>query len=281
MRARAPASSANLGPGFDVLAVALALYVEVSVEPAEQLSVSTSGEGASLPADATHLAARVAAEVTGHDRLAITVHSDIPVGRGLGSSAALAVAAAAAAGASDPLAAGTRIDGHPENAAASTRGGLVAAAMVNGAPVCERLPLDHHLVFVVLVPEQQLPTKQARAALPASVPHGDAGFNLGRMGLLIAGLADHRCLLPASTEDRLHQRYRAPLFPEAERLLAGLVVAGALASSWSGAGPSILGLCTSGTASRVAEAGAKLLAEVGLTGQVLQLDADFQGVTRR
>jgi homoserine kinase len=279
VRARAPASSANLGPGFDALAVALGLYVEVTVEPAEQLQVTSLGEGADLPADATHLAARVAAEVTGHDRLAITIRSDIPVGRGLGSSAALAVATAAAAGAADPLAYGARIDGHPENAAASALGGLVAAALVNGFPTAHRLPLDPHLAFVVLVPDQHLHTKQARAALPPSVPHADAGFNLGRMGLLIAGLADHRRLIAAATEDRLHQRYRAPLFPEAERLLGGLIVAGALASCWSGAGPSILAVCTSGTASAVAEAGAKLLAEAGLTGQALQLAPDHEGVT--
>lgn len=278
MRARAPASSANLGPGFDVLAVAFGLYVEITVQPAEELRVTSTGEGANLPTDATHLAARIAREVVGHDRLAITVHSEIPVGRGLGSSAALAVAAAAAAGAVDPFAYGARVDGHPENAAASALGGLVAATLVNGEPMAERLPLDPHLAFVVLVPDQQLPTKQARAALPTSVPHTDARFNLGRLGLLIAGLADHRRLTPAATEDRLHQCYRAPLFPEAQSLLDGLVVSGALATSWSGAGPSILAICTKGTASRVAEAGAKLLAETGLSGRVLQLAPDFKGV---
>ncbi|MDP9387226.1 MAG: homoserine kinase, partial [Actinomycetota bacterium] len=89
MRARAPASSANLGPGFDTLAVALALHVEVEVDEAEALTVRTEGEGAALPADASHLAARVAVGVAGHDRLAVTVRSAIPVGRGLGSSAAL------------------------------------------------------------------------------------------------------------------------------------------------------------------------------------------------
>jgi homoserine kinase len=122
MRARAPASAANLGPGFDVLAVALDLYVEVEVEPAPRLVVRSEGEGADLDEDDMHLAARVAIDVVGHDRLAVTVRSDIPVGRGLGSSAALAVAAAAAAGSKDPLGVAARIDGHPENAAASAVG---------------------------------------------------------------------------------------------------------------------------------------------------------------
>lgn len=279
MRARAPASAANLGPGFDALAVALALYTEVSVEPAERFSIHTEGEGSWLPADRSHLAARVATEVCGHDRIALTVHSDIPVGRGLGSSAALAIAAAAAAGATDPLAAGARVDGHPENAAASTHGGLVAAAMVDGGPVAQRLSLDPHLAFVVVVPDQSLATRHARAALPPSVPHADAAFNLGRMGLLIAGLGDHRLLVPAATEDRMHQQYRAPLFPPAELLMGGLVEAGALASCWSGAGPSVLGFCSPGTAARVAEAAKALLAQCGLDGQVLQLAPDFQGVT--
>ncbi len=97
------------------------------------------------------------------------------------------------------------------------------------------------------------------------------------MALLIAGLADHRRLRAAATEDRLHQRYRASLFPEAEILLSGLVASGALASSWSGAGPSIVAICTAGTASRIAEAGAKLLAAHDLGGRVLQLAPDFAG----
>ena len=103
MRARVPASSANLGPGFDTLAVALDRYVEVDVEPASKLIVRTEGEGQGLADDSSHLAARVAIDVAGHDRLAITVRSQIPIARGLGSSAALAVAAAAAAGADSDL----------------------------------------------------------------------------------------------------------------------------------------------------------------------------------
>lgn len=278
MRARAPASSANLGPGFDALGLALALYVEVEVVAADELSVATEGEGSDYPADESHLAARVASAVVGHDRLAITVRSSIPVGRGLGSSAALAAAAAAAAGATNPLAIATMVDGHPDNAAASVLGGLVTASTVDGAAVARKLPLDPALAFVVLVPHRTLATKEARAALPDRVPHADAAFNLGRMGLLIAGLADHRLLVRAATEDRLHQDQRASLFPEAPALLAGLVDVGALASCWSGAGPTLLALCTTDAAAHVRAAGEALLAGAGVEGTALLLAPDVDGL---
>lgn len=279
MRARAPASSANLGPGFDTLALALELYMEVEVHEADALSVSSAGEGSDLPLDASHLAARVAIEVAGHDRLAVTVRSDIPVGRGLGSSAAVAVAAAAAAGAADPLAVAAAVDGHPENAAASLLGGLVTATVVNERPMAARLRLDPALVFVVLVPSRRLATEQARAALPAQVPHADAAFNLGRMGLLLAGLADRRVLVPEASEDRLHQRARGELFPEAAGLLSGLLGAGALAACWSGAGPSLLAVTDVETGPRLRAAGDHLLAEAGVEGGALLLAPALEGLT--
>lgn len=278
MRARAPASSANLGPGFDTLALALALHVEVEVVPAERLIVRTSGEGSDLPADEGHLAATVVRSVLGHDRFEVTVESAIPVGRGLGSSAALAAAAAAAAGAADPMAVAASVDGHPDNAAASVLGGLVAAAMVNEGAVARRLALDPSLAFVVLVPDRTLPTAEARAALPDSVPHRDAAFNLGRMALLLAGLADHRSLLADAAADRLHQPHRTPLFPESATLLAGLVDAGALASCWSGAGPTLLAICRAEDASAIRSAGEELLTGTGVAGRALHLDADLDGL---
>lgn len=278
MRARVPASSANLGPGFDTLALALALHVEVEVEPADELRIVASGEGSDIPPSPHHLAARVVREVAGHDRFTITIHSDIPVGRGLGSSAALAAAAAAAAGADDPLAVAARVDGHPENAAASVLGGLVAATMVDGAPLAFRLPLDEQLAFVVLVPDRKLPTKEARAALPTSLSYADATFNLGRMGVLIAGLADHRHLVPEAMDDRLHQTQRTPLFPESAALLAALRDAGGITSAWSGAGPSLLAVCTRDSVDAVGSAGTRLLEQHGVAGRALQLAPDLQGL---
>lgn len=279
MRARVPASSANLGPGFDALALALSLYVEVTVEPADRLSVTATGEGSDVPVDADHLAARVATKVAGTDRLAVTVHSEIPVGRGLGSSAALAVAAAAAAGAADPFAIGAEVDGHPENAAASAFGGLVAAAVVDGRPVARRLPLDTGLAFVAVVPDRALLTKDARAALPSHVAHEDAAFNLGRMGLLVAGLADHRLLLAQACEDHLHQDARSKLFPEAPGLLRALRDAGAITSCWSGAGPTLLAVCSRDSAEGVQRSAEALLAGAGIPGRAHLLEADLGGIT--
>jgi homoserine kinase len=276
--ARAPASSANIGPGFDALAVALKLYVEVELTARPQgLLVVAEGEGAHLPVGASHLAAQVATEVLGHDRFKLHVRSQIPVARGLGSSAALAVAAAAAAGAKDPFAYGFAVDGHPENAAASAMGGLVVAAVVDGAPVARHLRLDPDIRFVAVVPDRQLATARARGTLPALVPHEDAAFNLGRLGLLVAGLADHTQLLPAAGDDRLHQGPRSALFPEAPELLAGLRTAGALTSCWSGAGPSMLAICSVDDAAAVAASARALMAQLALAGAVLVLEPDLEG----
>ncbi len=278
MRARAPASSANLGPGFDVLAIALDCYVQVEVEQASSLIVRSEGEGAGLFHDASHLAARVAIEVVGHDRLAVTVRSQIPVSRGLGSSAALAAAAAAAAGAEDPFTIAAAWDGHPEYAAASVFGGLVAATMIDDQAHAARLPLSEELAFVVIVPDRPLATADARRVLAHTISRADATFNLGRMGLLLAGLAEPSLLTPHATADRLHQEARTALFPEAPGLLDALVAAGALATCWSGAGPSLLGITTESALPSVHSGAEGALTASGVPGRVLRLRADRKGL---
>ncbi|MBO0747327.1 MAG: hypothetical protein J2O47_03190, partial [Acidimicrobiaceae bacterium] len=130
----------------------------------------------------------------------------------------------------------------------------------------------------LVVPDRPLETTGAREALPEKVPHRDAAFNLGRMGLLLAGLADHRNLHPSATEDRLHQDARGHLFPEAAEILGHLRRAGALGACWSGAGPSLLGITVDATAPSVAAAGRAALAEYGIRGRVLTLAADLAGV---
>jgi homoserine kinase len=278
MRAIAPASAANLGPGFDVLAVALGLYVEVEITPADSLTVHASGEGAHLPTGADHLAVRVAKSVLGDKSFEVRVHSEIPVARGLGSSAALAVAAAAAAGAPDPFTVAAGFEGHAENAAASALGGLVAATFVDGRSVARRLTLDPEAAFVLLVPSFELSTKEARSVLPGEVLFADAVFELGRLGLLIAGLADLSQLAPEAADDRLHQPARTSLFPQSPQLLASLRDAGALVASWSGAGSTLVGVCRRADAQSLRAAGEAALAAAGVDGSVLELGADHRGV---
>ena len=279
MLARVPASSANLGPGFDCLAVALTLYLEVTIEPADAFAISSEGCGAGLFDDDNNLGARIAGEVLGHSNFAMHVTSEIPVSRGLGSSAALAVAAAVAAGARDPLAISTQVEGHAENAAASLLGGLVVArALPRGGAVARPLALDAEWRFVAVIPDQELPTIAARRVLPERVPFADAVHNLSALGLLLAGLADHDAFVDGSMDDHLHQPYRMGLLSFAEPLLAALRESGAAGSCWSGAGSTMLGLATADKAEGVATAARAFLHDQGVAGIVQVLEADRTGL---
>jgi len=279
MLARVPASSANLGPGFDCLAVALTLYLEVTIEPADAFAISSEGCGVGLFDDDDNLGARVAAEVLGHSNFTLHVKSEIPLSRGLGSSAALAVAAAVAAGARDPLAISTQVEGHAENAAASLLGGLVvASAHSRGGAVARALALDAEWRFVAVIPDEELPTITARGVLPEQVPFADAARNLSAMGLLLAGLADHDAFVEGSMDDFLHQPYRMGLLSFAEPLLATLRDGGAAGSCWSGAGSTMLGLATSDKAEGVAIAARTFLHDQGVAGIVHVLEADRTGL---
>ena len=277
MFARVPASSANLGPGFDALAVALTLYLEVTLEAADAFAISSEGFGAGLFDDERNLGARVAADVLGHSNFVMHVKSEIPLSRGLGSSAALAVAAAVAAGAADPLAIGTGIDGHAENAAASLLGGLVVARS-NGEFVARSLALDDDWRFVVVIPDEELSTDDARDVLPTQVPFDDAIHNLSSMGLLLAGLADHDAWVAGAMDDVLHQPYRMGLLSFAQPLLTTLRDSGASGSCWSGAGSTMLGLATSDRAEDVARAARSFLHDQGVAGVVQVLEADRTGL---
>ncbi len=282
MISRAPASSANLGPGFDTLAVALGLYVEVSIDVAEEFRIETEGCGAGRFDDEGHLAARVATAILGHDRYHLRVNSSIPLSRGLGSSAALTVAAAAAAGSADPMRVAADVDGHAENAAASVLGGLVTASLSDAhGVVARRLELDDTWRFVVVVPDEELSTVDARRALPGAVAFADVVENLNAMGLLIAGLAHHGDFVGWSMDDALHQPYRAGLLSFADNLLARLRESGAAASCWSGAGPSMLALVTNETADLVAVAAKEFLHARSIPGEVYLLDADRTGLVTR
>jgi homoserine kinase len=262
--------------------VALTLYVEVSLEPADSLSIMSDGCGAGQFDDERHLGVQVAKSVLGHTNFAMRVTSTIPLSRGLGSSAALAVAAAAAAGAADPLAVASRVDGHAENAAASVLGGLVVASVsADDVVTARQLPLDDSWRFVVVVPDVELKTADARGVLPSEVPFADAVHNLNAFGLLVAGLANHHEFVGAAMDDYLHQPYRTPLLTFAAPLLALLRESGAAGSCWSGSGSTMLGLVTNDTASSVAEAATDFLQDQSIRGDVHVLDADRTGLVIR
>jgi len=256
----APASSANLGPGFDCLAVALDLRCTVAAESASEWSVVHHGSEAPQVGsdDAVLTAARRA--VGDHQPLVLTVHNQIPIGRGLGSSAAASAAGAAAAWLTigddpDPrrvLHLVTEMEGHPDNAAAAVYGGLNLIPP-NGEPV--RLPWHPSLQAVLAVPEQPLATALARAAVPSEVPTEVAVRSLGRMGALVAGLlTGDPVLLDMAAGDELHEEPRGGIRPEVSRLIEVARRAGAWHAAWSGAGPSVIALVESKMAGRVAAA---------------------------
>ncbi len=259
---RVPATSANLGPGFDALGLALDLYDEVTAEvTASGLSVQAEGEGAAgLPRDESHLIVRTmrrAWDELGTTAPGISVRgiNRIPHGRGLGSSAAAICAGVLLAreltqdgrelldddAVLDLCAA---IEGHPDNVAACLLGGLTVAWREPASYRAVRLEPSADVRPVLLVPPAASSTETARGMLPASVPHADAAFNAARAALLVAALTGHSGALLAATADRLHQPYRAAAMPASADLVADLRAAG-IPAAISGAGPSVLALTTS------------------------------------
>jgi len=256
-----PATTANLGPGFDTLGLALSVYdvltVTASDEPGVRVDVHGVGAG-EVPTDETNLVARailrvfdeVGEEAPGLDLVA---RNTIPHGRGLGSSGAAVVSGIVAAkglldgivelDADRLLDIATSMEGHPDNVAPALFGGLTIAWTGPNGPQHKRL-LPHRSVSpLLLVPEQTMSTALARSLQPASVPHADAIFNVSRSTLLIAALIQSPELLSTATEDRLHQSYRASAMPETDRMITLLRAAGH-AAVVSGAGPSILVLAS-------------------------------------
>jgi homoserine kinase len=257
---RVPATSANLGPGFDALGLALGLHDEVEAAvTASGLSIEVSGEGAAEVADAgeRHLvvrAMRVAFDDLGVDQppgLALRCVNRIPHGRGLGSSAAAIVAgilaARALAGASvaakDALQLASALEGHPDNVAPCLFGGLTIAWLSDSTANAVRLEPVAELRPVAFIAPESVSTKVARGLLPASVPHAHAARNAGRAALLVAAITARPDVLFDASEDLLHQNYRAPVMPATHDLVTRLRAAGVPAVV-SGAGPSALAFLT-------------------------------------
>lgn len=253
---RVPATSANLGPGFDALGLALELHDDVVARVADDgLVIDIAGEGAALARDETHLVVRAMRatfdQLGGQPRgIELSCANRIPHGRGLGSSAAAIVGGVLLArslvlGGDEALPAkvalelAAELEGHPDNVAAALLGGLTVAWQDASGARAVRLDCDPRVRPVVLIPPFEASTAQARGLLPTSVPHGDAALTAGRAALLVGALTRAPEHLLAATEDRLHQLFRAPAMPESARLL-GELRAASLPAVVSGAGPTVL-----------------------------------------
>lgn len=236
---RVPASSANLGPGFDVFAAALALHLEVEVEETGRFAVETD---LAIATDRRNLCVRGFATLHPPDDFTFRIRSDIPLSGGVGSSAAAIVAGLLAADHlfeldADVLGLATDIEGHADNVAASLRGGFVVCA--DGTAT--RFDPPAGLEAVLVVPHDGVRTREARAALPAEVPLADATHNVAHAALLVLGLARGDWeLVSRGLDDRLHEPHRAHLYPRSAALASRARELGALGATISGAGPTVL-----------------------------------------
>jgi homoserine kinase len=290
-----PASSANLGAGYDCLGVALELMNRVELEvrgwSRGDIELTVDGEGTGELTDDREnrfVQGLEAALVAGRGALPdgvgwrISMHNRIPLARGLGSSAAATVAGVVAANAlmGDPLdretllRIATGIEGHPDNAAAALLGGFVVSASTPDGVEAVRFDIPRDLRVVLFIPELRLSTAAMRKALPKSVPLADAVANLGAVGVGVAGLAAGRTdLLARMTVDRLHEPYRAKVFPQLPRLVAAARGAGALGACLSGAGSTVMAFVDSMTGiTRVEGAFAAAAADTDLEGRILVVE---------
>jgi homoserine kinase len=239
---RVPASSANLGPGFDVLAAALQLHLDLEVVETGSFKVTTDLD---VPTDRSNLVVRAFERLHPADAFEFRIASQIPLQGGLGSSAAAVVAGLLAADHlfeldADVRAIATELEGHPDNVAAALEGGFV---ICGGARV-HRFDAPMGLEAVLVVPNQPVQTHEARQALPAEIPLPDAVFNVARAATLTLGLARGDWdQIADGLDDRLHQPYRAHLYPRSAELLAQARSLGALGATISGAGPTVLVWC--------------------------------------
>ena len=290
----APASSANLGPGFDALGLALDLWNEIDIDtdglPGE---CRLTGAEAALLEGCENLsltAMRELASTYGRalPPFAMTVRTDVPVARGLGSSAAALVAGLVAADALLDLrltreaiyAVALRMEGHGDNVGAALYGGAVVAVPGAAAPVRLLTHAELGLEAAVFIPEATGATRAARAALPATIPHADAAFNVAAVAGLVLGLhTGDRALIAAGMRDRLHEPYRARLFPHLEPMCAAAREAGALGAALSGAGPSVLALCEPAAVAAVEEALCEVAGAACTPGAVRRLRPATRGAS--
>jgi homoserine kinase len=287
-----PATSANLGAGYDCLGVALGLTNRVEVEvrgwSRGEIELTVDGEGVGeLPQDRTNRTVlgietalrEVRGELPAGVGWRIEMHNEIPLARGLGSSAAATIAGLVAGNVllgepltqPDLLRLATEIEGHPDNATAALLGGFTACALVDGSVEAVRFDAPRDLRAVLFVPELRLPTIDMRSALPPEVPRDDAVANLARVAIGVAGMATGRFdLLRVLTVDRLHEPYRAAVYPQLPQLVAAARKAGAIGACLSGAGSTILAFSDSvRTITKIEAAFGAAAADTDLPGHIV------------
>ena len=294
MRIRVPASSANLGPGFDSFAVALPLLAEFEVHAARTWTVSGGGDGSPIGEDNLFVVgARAAAKAAAANLPPqhVEQRSAIPIARGLGSSAAAIVGGAVAANAllGEPLDRSTllrvasEVEGHADNVAASLYGGFTVSLLGDSGPVATRIAFPRTWRICMYVPKTTLETDRARAVLSDQVSRADAVFNLSHAAALVAAvLRSDGALLSFAMNDRLHQPARMSLVPALGEIIAAARAAGAFGAALSGAGPSVLAIAPVRLAPRVVSAMEEMAEEhgVGGRGRVLRVRAAGAQVIR-
>ncbi|MDE3111831.1 MAG: homoserine kinase [Chloroflexota bacterium] len=295
LRLRAPATSANLGPGFDSFALALPLLAEFEVRPARAWAVTVEGDGDGIPTGDENLFVVSARAVARAEKAHlppqhVVQRSAIPGGRGLGSSAAAIAAGAVAANVllGEPcdrrtlLRIAAEVEGHADNVAAALYGGVTVAIPTADGPIATRFAFPRAWRVCIFVPHRKLATKDARAALPAQVSRADAVFNLAHASALLAAiLRADGALVSLAMADRLHEPARAKLVPGLDDVIAGARSAGAFGAALSGAGPAVLAFAPTRLAPRVVAAMEEAAAAAGSSGRARVLRVRAAGVQIR
>ena len=288
---RVPASSANLGPGFDVLALALDLHLAVEARESAKTTIDWKGEGiGELPLNRRNLIVRAAQEPFAGwsrplDGIDLRVHNQVPIGRGLGSSASAIVAGIILGArirglrmsAQRVLELAVPLEGHGDNLAAALHGGFCIAAIEDGGVRVHRLDWPARWRAVVFVPDEVSPTHEARRLVPRRPPREDAVFNLGRVAeWVLACVQRDRSLLRSAMDDRLHQPGRARAYPYLDDAIAAAEQAGALGAALSGAGGSVIAIADRDVKA-VGRAMVRAAAQHKRLGRFLMLNAVARG----
>jgi len=291
---KVPATTANLGPGFDTLGMCLDMYNYISMEEAgDGLIINVTGDGAKkIPKDSSNLAYKAAEMVFQKVNykpkgLKITMQNNIPMARGLGSSASVIVGGMVAANHvsgcklnyDQILHMATCMEGHPDNVAPALFGGIVTSAQFDEETVCRKIMPPANLTTVVAIPDYELSTEKARNVLPAEVPLRDAVYNISRVSLLVWALINSDLeLMGKAMEDKLHQPYRMHLIPGMNEVAQAAKDMGAYSFALSGAGPALIAFCTSNNAEDIGKVMQRTFMESGIQCAIKNLRPMADGV---